>query len=104
MFKMKACLLYLVAGLVVAACTDLSTKVEDAIGVDVSGGSTPPLFDPAAALTGVFNQFRAVRGVNNTFFPMGNTTEQKVGPNRGNRRGGFRGGGPVPAHTLDAAH
>ena len=55
MFKMKACLLYLVAGLVVAACTDLSTKVEDAIGEDVSGGSTPPLSDPAAALTGVYN-------------------------------------------------
>src|SRR5207247_2253063 len=40
MFKMKACLLCLVAGLIVAACTDLSTNVEDAIGEDVTGDAT----------------------------------------------------------------
>src|SRR5438270_417509 len=83
MFKMKACLLYLVAGLVVAACTDLSTKVEDAIGVDVSGGLTPPISDPAAALTSLYNQLRTMRGVTNTFALMKHTTDEMRGPTRG---------------------
>jgi len=83
MFKMKACLLYLVAGLVVAACTDLSTKVEDAIGEDVSGGTTPPIADPAAALTGVYTQLRTFRGVTNAFALMEHTTDEMMGPTRG---------------------
>src|SRR5437773_10054530 len=82
MFKMKACLLYLLAGLVVAACTDLSTKVEDAIGEDVSGGSTAPISDPAAALTGVYNQLRTMRGVTDTFDLMEHTTDEMIGPTR----------------------
>src|SRR5258705_12327809 len=83
MFKMKACLLYLLAALVVAACTDLSTKVEDAIGEDVTGGSTPPISDPAAALTGVYNQLRTMRGVTNTFALIEHTTDEMMGPTRG---------------------
>src|SRR5207302_1677783 len=71
------------AGLVVAACTDLSTKVEDAIGEDVSGGSTPPISDPAAALTGVYNQLRTMRGVTNTSALMEHTTDEMMGPTRG---------------------
>src|SRR5437763_14512058 len=89
MFKMKACLLYLVAGLVVAACTDLSTKVEDAIGVDVSGGSTPPISDPAAALTAAYNQLRTMRGVPNTLPLMEHRTDEMMGPARGTDWSGF---------------
>src|SRR5258705_4934281 len=61
MFKMKACLLYLLAALVVAACTDLSTKVEDAIGEDVTGGSTSPTFRPGPTRTRAYQHMRALR-------------------------------------------
>jgi len=104
MFKMKACLLYLVAGLVVAACTDLSTKVEDAIGVDVSGGSTPPISDPAAALTGVYNQLRTMRGVTNTFALMEHTTDEMMGPTRGTDWSDFGVWRQLHAHTWDPSH
>ena len=104
MFKMKACLLYLVAGLVVAACTDLSTKVEDAIGVDVSGGSTPPISDPAAALTAVYNQLRTMRGVTNTFALMEHTTDEMMGPTRGTDWSDFGVWRQLHAHTWDPTH
>src|SRR6266550_4892926 len=104
MFKMKACLLYLLAGLVVAACTDLSTKVEDAIGVDVSGGSTPPIADPAAALTGVYNQLRTMRGVANTFALMEHTTDEMMGPTRGTDWSDFGVWRQLHAHTWDPTH
>src|SRR6266542_293396 len=104
MFKMKACLLYLLAGLVVAACTDLSTKVEDAIGEDVSGGSTPPISDPAAALTGVYNQLRTMRGVTNTFALMEHTTDEMMGPTRGTDWSDFGVWRQLHAHTWDPSH
>src|SRR5207247_9398521 len=104
MLKMKACLLYLVAGLVVAACTDLSTKVEDAIGEDVSGGSTPPISDPAAALTGVYNQLRTMRGVTNTFALMEHTTDEMMGPTRGTDWSHVGVGRPAHGTNWSPAH
>jgi len=104
MFKMKACLLYLLAALVVAACTDLSTKVEDAIGEDVTGGSTPPISDPAAALTGVYNQLRTMRGVTNTFALMEHTTDEMMGPTRGTDWSDFGVWRQLHAHTWDPSH
>src|SRR5256885_7381053 len=99
MFKIKACLLYLVAGLLVAGCTDLATTVEDAIGEDVSGGSTPPIADPAAALTGVYNQLRTMRGVTNTFALMEHTTDEMMGPTRGTDWSDFGVWRQLHAHT-----
>ncbi len=104
MFKMKACLLYLLAGLVVAACTDLSTKVEDAIGEDVSGGTTPPIADPAAALTGVYTQLRTFRGVTNAFALMEHTTDEMMGPTRGTDWSDFGVWRQLHAHTWDPSH
>lgn len=104
MFKMKACLLYLVAALVVAACTDLATTVEDAIGEDVIGGSTPPIADPAAALTGVYNQLRQLRGVTNTFALMEHTTDEMMGPTRGTDWSDFGVWRQLHAHTWDPSH
>ena len=104
MFKMKACLVYLLAGLVLAGCTDLSTKVEDAIGEDVSGGTTPPIADPAAALTGVYNQLRTMRGVTNTFALMEHTTDEMMGPTRGTDWSDFGVWRQLHAHTWDATH
>ena len=104
MFKMKACLLYLLAGLVLAACTDLSTKVEDAIGEDVTGDSTPPISDPAAALTGVYSQLRTMRGVTNTFALMEHTTDEMMGPTRGTDWSDFGVWRQLHAHTWDPSH
>src|SRR2546430_15955421 len=104
MFKIKACLLYLVAGLLVAGCTDLATTVEDAIGEDVSGGSTPPIADPAAALTGVYNQLRTMRGVTNTFALMEHTTDEMMGPTRGTDWSDFGVWRQLHAHTWDPTH
>jgi hypothetical protein len=104
MFKMKACLLYLVAGLLVAACTDLATTVQDAIGVDVTGGTTPPIADPAAALTGVYNQLRQLRGVTNTFALMEHTTDEMMGPTRGTDWSDFGVWRQLHAHTWDPTH
>lgn len=104
MFKMKACLLCLVAGLVVAACTDLATKVEDAIGEDVTGGSTPPIADPAAALVGVYNQLRTFREVVNQFALMEHTTDEMMGPTRGTDWSDFGVWRQLHAHTWDPTH
>jgi len=104
MFKMKACLLPLVAGLVLAACTDLATTVEDAIGEDVIGDSIPPISDPTAALTGVYNQLRQLRGVTNTFALMEHSTDEMMGPTRGTDWSDFGVWRQLHAHTWDPSH
>jgi starch-binding outer membrane protein, SusD/RagB family len=104
MFKINACLLCLLAGLVGAACTDLSTSVEDAIGEEVTGGTPPPIADPAAALTGVYNQLRELRGVTNTFALMGHTTDEMMGPTRGTDWSDFGVWRQLHAHTWDPSH
>jgi len=104
MFKMKACLLYLVAALVVAACTDLATTVEDAIGEDVSEGSTPPIADPTAALIGVYNQLRELRGVTKTFALMEHPSDEMMGPTRGTDWSDFGVWRQLHAHTWDPSH
>jgi hypothetical protein len=104
MFKMKACLLCLLAGLVVAACTDLATTVEDAIGEEVTGGAPPPIANPTAALIGVYNQLRELRDVDNTFALMDHTTDEMMGPTRGTDWSDFGVWRQLHAHTWDASH
>jgi len=104
MFKMKAYLLYLLAGLVVAACTDLAPTVEDGIGEEVVEGTPPPIADPAAALTGVYNQLRELRGVTNTFALMDHTTDEMMGPTRGTDWSDFGVWRQLHAHTWDPSH
>jgi hypothetical protein len=104
MFKMKAYPLYLLAGLVVAACTDLATTVEDGIGEEVVEGTPPPISDPTAALIGVYNQLRELRGVANTFALMGHTTDEMMGPTRGTDWSDFGVWRQLHAHTWDPSH
>jgi hypothetical protein len=104
MFKMKACLLYLLAGLGVAACTDLAPTVEDGIGEEVVEGIPPPISDPAAALIGVYNQLRELRGVTNTFALMGHSSDEMMGPTRGTDWSDFGVWRQLHAHTWDASH
>lgn len=104
MFKIKACPLYLLAALVVAACTDLAPTVEDGIGVDVGGGSLPPIADPAAALTGVYNQLRTFRGPGGTFALMDHSSDEMMGPTRGTDWSDFGVWRQLHAHTWDASH
>lgn len=103
MFKMKACLLCLLAGGVLAAC-DLATEVEDGIGVEVVEGSVPPIADPAAALTGVYNQLRSLRGPGGTFALMGHTSDEMMGPTRGTDWSDFGVWRQLHAHTWDPSH
>jgi starch-binding outer membrane protein, SusD/RagB family len=104
MFKMTACLLYLLAGLGVAACTDLATTVEDGIGEEVVPGIPPPISDPAAALIGVYNQLRQLRGVGNTFALMEHSTDEMMGPTRGTDWSDFGVWRQLHAHTWDPSH
>lgn len=104
MSKMKVCLYLLAGGLVVAACTDLATTVEDGIGVEVVEGSTPPIADPTAALIGVYNQLRQLRGVTNTFALMGHTSDEMMGPTRGTDWSDFGVWRQLHAHTWDPSH
>ena len=105
MFKLKACLLYLPAGLVVAACTDLATTVEDAISEEVVEGVPPPIADPAAALVGVYNQLRTLtQGVPNTHSLMEHTSDEMMGPTRGTDWSDFGVWRQLHAHTWDPSH
>lgn len=105
MFIMKACRLCLLAGaLVLAACTDLATTVEDGIGVEVVEGAAPPIADPAAALTGVYNQLRDLRGVGGTFALMGHSSDEMMGPTRGTDWSDFGVWRQLHAHTWDPSH
>jgi starch-binding outer membrane protein, SusD/RagB family len=104
MFKMKACPLYLLAGLVVAACTDLPTTVEDGIGVELPGGGGAPISNPTAALVGVYNQLRALRGVGGTFALMDHSTDEMMGPTRGTDWSDFGVWRQLHAHTWDPSH
>ena len=104
MFKMKACLLYLLPGLVWAACTDLPTTVEDAIGEEIVEGTPPPITNPTAALTGVYNQLRELRGVANTFALMEHPSDEMMGPTRGTDWSDFGVWRQLHAHTWDASH
>jgi hypothetical protein len=103
MFKMKACLLCLAGGVVLGAC-DLATEVEDGIGVEVVEGSVPPIGDPAAALTGVYNQLRSLRGPGDTFALMGHTSDEMMGPTRGTDWSDFGVWRQLHAHTWDPSH
>jgi hypothetical protein len=104
MFKMNVCLLYLLAGLGVAACTDLAPTVEDGIGEEVVEGSPPPLADPAAALTGVYNQLRNLRGAGGTFALMDHSSDEMMGPTRGTDWSDFGVWRQLHAHTWDPSH
>jgi starch-binding outer membrane protein, SusD/RagB family len=105
MFKIKTNLFYLlVCGALIAGCTDLTTTVEDGIGVEVVEGTTPPISDPEAALTGVYNQLRQLRGAGNTFALMGHTSDEMMGPTRGTDWSDFGVWRQLHAHTWDPSH
>jgi starch-binding outer membrane protein, SusD/RagB family len=105
MLRTTACLLYLLTGgVVLSGCTDLSTEVEDGIGVEVVEGSTPPIPDPAAALTAVYNQLRPLRGAGGTFALMGHSSDEMMGPTRGTDWSDFGVWRQLHAHTWDPSH
>src|ERR671919_2633398 len=106
MFNLKACSLYLLAGLVVAACTDLAPTVEDGIGEEVVEGVPPPISDPALALTGVYNQLRALtQGVPHTTAAlMEHSSDEMMGPTRGTDWSDFGVWRQLHAHTWDPSH